>query len=233
MEPRALVRDIGQRRIGSPPALGRAAGNKKAGQHDHSADAERPETGGVYFRQGHVRRADLKRHDKIPKRSARDRHYTQEDHDGAVHRAERVIKLRRHFAVGHGVGPEEIRQPLPNYRQGLAGVGQLPTHDHHQAKAEEEKNETAKSVLDTDDFVVGRENVLTPPTELVMFVFPGVGVRIVMGFERSGSVHSGKSYPLNIERESLIAKSEFDDSESFREPRFFRGSSILSATGRT
>ncbi len=44
-----------------------------------------------------------------------------------------------------------------------------------------------------------------------MFVLPGVSVRIVMGFERSGSVHSRKSYPLNIERESLIAKSDFID----------------------
>src|SRR5207302_228933 len=84
--------------------------------------------------------SDLKRHDKITERGERDGDDTQEDHDGAVHRAQRVIKLRRHFAVGHGIGPEEIRQPLPNYRQRLPGVRQLPAHDHHQTKTEKQKD---------------------------------------------------------------------------------------------
>ena len=47
----------------------------------------------------------------------------------------------------------------------------------------------------------------------MMLVFPIVGVRIAvsLGCGKSGrSVHSRKSYPPNIERESLIAKSEFD-----------------------
>ena len=39
-----------------------------------------------------------------------------------------------------------------------------------------------------------------------MFVIGAVVVGIVMGFDGSGSVHFGKSYLANIERETLIAK---------------------------
>ena len=39
-----------------------------------------------------------------------------------------------------------------------------------------------------------------------MLVTGVVVVGIVMGFDGSGSVHFGKSYPSNIERETLIAK---------------------------
>jgi hypothetical protein len=55
--------------------------------------------------------------------------------------------------------------------------------------------------------VIGGKNVFPPEPELVVFVFPGVSVSIVMYFE-GGSVHSRKYLPPNIERESLIAKSE-------------------------
>ena|SRR5437016_3543682 len=114
----------------------------------------------------------------------------------------------------------------PDHRQYLPGIGQLPTHQHHQAKAKKQKDQTADSILDSDDFVVGRKNVFTPPTELVVFVFPGVSVRIVMRFETGGSVHSRKSYPFNIERESLIAKSEFN-SFACRAVAVCEGGSIL------
>ena len=96
MESLALVRDIGQWGIGSPAAFGRTAGNEKAGQHDHATHTERPETGGVYFRKGHVRRPDLERHDKIAEGGERDRHHAQKDHDGAVHCTERVVTLTGH-----------------------------------------------------------------------------------------------------------------------------------------
>jgi hypothetical protein len=43
--------------------------------------------------------------------------------------------------------------------------------------------------LDADDLVIGGENVFSPPSELMMFVPGVVRVRIVMRFERSGSVH--------------------------------------------
>ena len=88
MKPRALVRNVRQRRIRSPTAFGRAAGNKKASQHDDAADPKRPETGGVHFWKSHVGCADLKRHNKIPEGGERHWHDAEKDHDGAVHGAE-------------------------------------------------------------------------------------------------------------------------------------------------
>ncbi len=41
----------------------------------------------VDFREGHVRRADLERHDKISEGGKRHRHNPEKDHDRAVHRA--------------------------------------------------------------------------------------------------------------------------------------------------
>jgi hypothetical protein len=80
-----------------------------------------------------------------------------------------------------------------DHGQHLTGISQLPTHQHHQAEAKKQKDQAADAVLNSDDLVVGRKNVFTPPTEFVVFVFSGVSVRIVMRFETRGSVHSTKS----------------------------------------
>ena len=40
---------------------------------------------------------------QITKRGEGDRHDAEEDHDRAMHRAERVVELRSHLAVGHCV----------------------------------------------------------------------------------------------------------------------------------
>ena len=40
-------------------------------------------------------------------------------------------------------------------RNGLPGIGQLPTHQHHEIEAEEEENQTTDAVLDADDLMVG------------------------------------------------------------------------------
>src|SRR5438876_12374701 len=85
-----------------------------------------------------------------------------------------------------------MRKKLPNHWQFLARIGQLPPHQHHQRKTEEQKKQPGESVLDADDFVVGGKNILPPPPELVMFMFAGVRVWIVMSRccgKRSGSVH--------------------------------------------
>ena len=84
---RACVGDDRQRRIGGPSALGGAAGNEKTDEHDDAADKERLVAGHVDLREGHVRRADLERHDEIPEGGEGDRHDAEEDHDRAVHRA--------------------------------------------------------------------------------------------------------------------------------------------------
>jgi hypothetical protein len=58
----------------------------------------------------------------------------------------------------------------------------LPAHQHHQGEAEEQKDQPAKPVLDPDDFVVGGENIFSPPPELMMLVFSAVRAWMVMRF---------------------------------------------------
>jgi len=68
----------------------------------------------------------------------------------------------------------------------------VPAHHHHEAKAEEEKHESAKPVLNSDHFVICGKNIFSPPPELVVLVGGVVPVRFVMRFNRSGSVHFRK-----------------------------------------
>jgi hypothetical protein len=46
--------------------------------------------------------------------------------------------------------------------------------------------------------VVGGENIFSPPAELVMLMASLMLMWMGMRLERSGSVHSGKSYRFNI-----------------------------------
>src|SRR5438094_7668402 len=62
---RTAIRDCRKRRIGSPATLRRAAGHEETEEHDDAANSERPKTCSVHFREGHVRRAYLQRHDEI------------------------------------------------------------------------------------------------------------------------------------------------------------------------
>ena len=158
-------------RIGSPTTLGCTARHEETDEHDHTAHRKRPETCSIHFRESHVRRADLQWHDEVSKRSERQRHYAQKNHDCAVHGTERVVKIRRHFPVRHRAGSKNMREKFADHWQRLAGISQLPAHQHHQAKAKEQEGETAKTVLNPDHFVIGGEDIFAPPTKLVMFVF--------------------------------------------------------------
>src|SRR5882724_7471957 len=93
-----------------------------------------------------------------------------------------------------------MREELPNHWQCLARIGQLPPHQHHQGKTEEEEDQPGESILDADHFMVGGENIFSPPPELVMFTCRAGAVRrqmvafvlmliLAVRFERSGSVH--------------------------------------------
>ena len=84
---RALVGDDRERRVGGPSAFRGAARNEEADQHDEATEEKRLVARHVDFRKGHIRRADLERHDEIPEGGERDRHDAEEDHDRAVHRA--------------------------------------------------------------------------------------------------------------------------------------------------
>src|SRR5204863_5203431 len=65
-------------------------------------------------------------------------------------------------------------------------------HQHHQAKTEEQERQAAQTVLNSDHFVVSRENVLSPKSELVMLVCRVMRVWLGMRLNRCRSVHFRK-----------------------------------------
>src|SRR6266853_2026204 len=99
-------------------------------------------------------------------------------------------------------------QPLANDRQRLAGIRQLPAHQHHQAESKEEEHQPAEAVLNSDHFVVGGKNVFTPPSEIVMLMRRVVRVRFVMGVNRSRSVHFRRKLRWLISEEKPSLQSE-------------------------
>ena len=159
-----------QRRIGGPARLRGAAGDEEAGEHDQPADHIGLVAGHVHAREGHVRRADLQRHDVIAERGKGQRHDAHEDHDGPVHRAEGVVKVRRHDPLGRHV-PEDRRQQRAHHRHRLARVGDLPAHHHHQAESEQEEEQRGDAILNADDLVVGGEDVRAPEARLLVVRF--------------------------------------------------------------
>jgi hypothetical protein len=98
---RAGIRNSRERRIGSPATLGRATRHEETNQHNHAANPKRPKTCSVHLWEGHIRRANLQRHNEVSKRCERQRHHAEKNHDCAVHGTERVVKIRRHFPVWH------------------------------------------------------------------------------------------------------------------------------------
>ena len=124
----AFVGNYGQRRVRSPAAFGRAAGNKETGQHDNAADEQRPETGRIDFGERHIRRTDLQWHDKVAEGREGYRHNAHKDHDRAVHCAQRVIKLGRHFPVRHAAWTKEMSERIADHRQRRTRKSELPAH---------------------------------------------------------------------------------------------------------
>ena len=164
-----------QRRIGSPARLRRAAGNEKAHEHHHAAEEKRVEARHVDARKSHVRRADHQRHDVVAERRERQRHDAEEHHDGAVHRAEGIVKVGRNRAARRRLA-EDFFEQRAEHRHRHARMRDLPAHQHHQEKSEQHEAERHETVLDADDLVVGGENILAPETRLVVF---GVAVAVV------------------------------------------------------
>ncbi len=112
-------------------------------------------------------RANLEREHEIPESSDGEGHHPEEDHDGAVHRPELVVELREHRPARHARLAEEVADE----RQRHARVSELPAHQHHQAKAEEQEQEAGDAVLDANDLVVSGENVLAPEAKFLVMSF--------------------------------------------------------------
>ena len=69
-----------------------------------------------------------------------------------MHRPELVVELGEHRPARHARIAEDARRASGS---GGARVGELPAHEHHQRKAEEEEQEAGDGVLDADDLVIG------------------------------------------------------------------------------
>ena len=112
---------------------------------------EAPVAQHVDLREGHVRRADLERQHEIPESADGEGHHAEEDHDGAVHRAELVVELGEHRPARHA----RVAEEPADQRQRHARVGELPAHQHHQRKAEEQEQQSGDGILDADHLVIG------------------------------------------------------------------------------
>ena len=161
------ARDDGERRVGGPPGLRGAPGDEKAAEHRDAAEEEAPVAHHVDLREGHVRGSNLEREHEVPESSDGEGDHAEEDHDGAVHRPELVVELREHRPARHA----RLAEEAADQRQRGARVGELPAHEHHQRKAEEEEQHAGDGVLDADDLVVGGEDVLAPEAELLVMGF--------------------------------------------------------------
>src|SRR5206468_10206285 len=101
-----------------------------------------------------------------------------------------------------------MREKFTDQRQRLARISQLEAHQHHQAKAEEQERETAQTVLNPDHLVIGGENIFSPPTKLMVFVFASVCVWVVMRFDRSRRIHFRRKLSFQYLEGSAVCKAE-------------------------
>ena len=165
--------DVGQRWIGGPSRTGRPARHEEAAEHGDAAEKIRPVTHHVDLGERHVGRADLQRHNVVPKPANHNRHDPEKDHDRAVHGPERVVEVRRHDAARHeGFAPiPQSTKHAPQHGDFFERIRKLPAHQHHEAEAEEQETQPGDGVLYPDDLVVNREDVFTPPAQfLVMMI---------------------------------------------------------------
>ena len=80
---------------------------------------------------------------------------------------------------------------VADHRQRLSRIGQLPAHQHHQAKAEEQEDQPGDPVLDADHLVIGRDDVFFPEWQLV------VVVRVVMMRDRALACETEEEASIN------------------------------------
>jgi hypothetical protein len=143
----------------------------------------------VDLRKRHVRRTDLKRNYEVSERRKGNGHDAEKHHDGAMHCSEGVIPSGREHALHpfrrgleDALSKNELKRTA-NHRHGHPRVGQLPPHDQHQQKTEEEEKQPGDAVLHTDHLVIGRKNPLLPEAGLVVVI---VGMMIVVAVSVCG-----------------------------------------------
>ena len=125
----------------------------EAGQQGHAARHIGPVAEHVDAREGHVARADEKGHQVVAECPHPKRDDAQEHHDGPVHRAKLVVEFREHDALGHSLRSKDPSQP----GKCLPGISELPAHEQHEEKPDEQKGQGSHGILDADDLMIGGE----------------------------------------------------------------------------
>ena len=127
----------GQRRVGVPAELRRAAWRQEAHEEDDPAEREQVVAQQVEPGEGHVGRADLQRHELV-REPDEQRRREQQQHDRAVH-GEQLVVLR--------VGDDRLVRPQ-----------ELDPDQHRHDPREQEEHERRDQVHVPDDLVVrGRQ----------------------------------------------------------------------------
>ena len=165
-------------RVYGPPGGGMPTFHEESRHHQDSGGKRNPERRHIEPRKRHVGRADLQRDQIIPEHPNEQRHDGKEHHDRPVHRDQGVVKLRQQDpARRHG-----FRKQLAT-RKGPIRKTELPADHHRHHPTEQQKHEAHQQKLNTDDLVIGREDVLAQERLLV-------GFHVRSGFQRNrGSRH--------------------------------------------
>ena len=143
--------------------MGGPSGQEEGEQHQQAARKIDPVGGHVQAGEGHVRRADLQGQDIIAESPDAERDHAEEDHDGAMHGPQGVVEIRHHDPARSQRGGKEA----PDERDGGAGIGELPAHEHHEDEAGHEEHEGGEQILQADHLMVHREHIGPKETRLV------------------------------------------------------------------
>ena len=135
------------------------------------AAEEKPETGHIQSREGHVGSTNLKRCHIIAESTERQRHDGEEDHDGSMHRSKGVVQISLHDTAVDHVRTKQFLEERPNQRNWLIRFCQLLAHDQHQHETKKQEHQRGDTVLDADDFVIGTEDIFRPKALLMVMLF--------------------------------------------------------------
>src|SRR5665213_2642017 len=125
-------------------------GGEKAHQHGDRSHEIEPVGERVQSREGHVRRADLDRHDDIGEAAEGEGSGEEVDHHRAVHREQFVVLRERH------------QRPV--------GCGQLRANDLREQSTNDEHDDRGHGVGEPDDLVVGCRHPLQNSGRAVVLV---------------------------------------------------------------
>ena len=142
-----------ERGVGGPGSSKAAAGHKLGGNDDYTAYGKYLVGEAVKPRENHIVNPEHEGNTEITKTGDQDRHRHPENHDGAV--------VGHHVVVFAGTHDAKSRHRFSRESQLHAKhVGHVSADQGHE--------DAGDAVLQADNKVVGREDIFTPETLLVM-----------------------------------------------------------------